>query len=55
VTAGLQPKSSEGYYAPSGNSGDTYNFQSIDNSHQVAVTVTKESDGKYYVTKVETS
>ena len=55
VTESLKVTNSTGYYAPSGNSGHTYQFASVDGAHHLAVTVEKESDGLFYVTKVETS
>ena len=39
-------------FAPTGSSGSTYRFQSLDGQTQLEVTVTKESDGSYYVTDV---
>ena len=53
VTASLKTSGS-GLYAPSGDSGgSTVEFKSIDGSSTIEVTATKESDGKYYITKVE--
>ena len=43
----------ERYFAPNGSSGTKYDFQSIDGSHHVGITVTKESDGQYWITGVE--
>jgi hypothetical protein len=55
VTAGIKTTGQgESLYVPSGSSGNTYDFKSVDGSHTVKVTITKES-GQYYVTKVETS
>ena len=53
VTAGLRATTSSGYYAPTGTHGTTVEFTSIDSKSHVEVTMTKESDGTYYVTKVE--
>ena len=39
-------------YAPTGSSGNTFEFSSIDGSSHLRVTVSKEPDGHYYVTKV---
>ena len=49
VTASLKGK----LYIPSGSNGDTYDFATADGKSKAAVTVTKESDGKYYVTNVQ--
>jgi len=49
VTASLKGK----LYIPSGSNGDTYDFGTADGKSKAAVTVTKESDGKYYVTNVQ--
>jgi hypothetical protein len=53
VTVGLHATTSSGYYAPTGTHGTTVEFTSIDSKSHVEVTMTKESDGTYYVTKVE--
>jgi hypothetical protein len=55
VTAALKASSTSGYYSPAGGSGSTFQFTSIDGSSHLAVTVSRESDGKLYVTKVEKS
>jgi hypothetical protein len=55
VTAVLKASSTSGYYSPAGGSGSTFQFTSIDGSSHLAVTVSRESDGKLYVTKVEKS
>jgi len=39
-------------YAPTGSSGNVFEFASIDGSAHLRVTVTKQADGKFYVTKV---
>lgn len=54
VTASLKASDASGYYSPTGSSGSTYQFSSVDGSSQVAVTVTSES-GDLYITGVETS
>ncbi|HEX3337229.1 MAG TPA: hypothetical protein VHS54_12275 [Jatrophihabitans sp.] len=55
VTASLHA-SGTSLYAPNGSStGPTFRFTSVDGKSQVEVTVTKESDGKYWVTKVAKS
>lgn len=51
VTAGLAAQGSE-LFAPAGSNGSTYQFASLDGQTHLAVTVTKESDGSYYITKV---
>lgn len=51
VTASLATQTS-GLFAPSGSTGSTYNFASLDGSIHLAVTVTKESDNTYYITNV---
>jgi len=51
VTASLSTDSS-GFFAPTGSSGSTYRFANLDGSTQLAVTVTKERDGTFYITKV---
>lgn len=53
VTQSLRATTSAGYYAPTGTHGNTVEFVSIDGKSHVEVTMTKESDGSYYVTKVE--
>jgi hypothetical protein len=55
VTASLAAKDTSGYYAPAGSSGGKYEFDSLQGSHHLEVTMTKESDGMYWVTKVESS
>jgi hypothetical protein len=42
-----------GLFAPTGSHGTTYEFESIDGTTRLAVTVTKESDGNYYITALE--
>jgi hypothetical protein len=55
VTASLHA-SGTSLYAPNGSStGPTFEFNSVDGKSKVEVTVTKQSDGKYWVTKVEKS
>jgi hypothetical protein len=51
LTASLATDGS-GLFAPSGSSGSTYEFDSIDNTTHLSVTVTKEGDGTYYITDV---
>jgi Domain of unknown function (DUF4878) len=51
LTAGLAMKTSQ-LFAPTGSNGSTYNFASLDGQTHLAVTVTKESDGSYYITDV---
>lgn len=41
-----------GLFSPTGSNGSTYNFTSIDGQSHLAVTVTKESDGSFYITNV---
>ena len=53
VIASLRATGSGDYFAPTGTSGNTVEFASIDGKSHVRVTMTKESDGTYYVTKVE--
>ncbi len=45
------------YFAPTNgsSSGPVFEFRSTDGTKKVEITVTKEPDSKYYVTKVETS
>jgi hypothetical protein len=42
-------------YSPTGSSGSTFRFTSVDGKSHLAITVVKKSDGKFYVTKVATS
>jgi hypothetical protein len=51
VTASIGSGSSQ-LFAPTGSSGSTYQFASLGGQTHLAVTVTKESDGSYYITKV---
>jgi hypothetical protein len=51
VTESLAAKNSQ-LFAPSGSSGSTYEFASLDGQTHLAVTVTKESDDTYYITDV---
>ena len=51
LTEGLAAKNSQ-LFAPAGSNGSTYNFASLDGHTHLAVTVTKESDGSYYITNV---
>jgi hypothetical protein len=52
VTASLHVAGPGSYFAPSGHSGATFDFAAIDGSAHLSVTVTKEPDGRFYVTKV---
>jgi hypothetical protein len=53
VTASLHA-SGTSLYAPNGSStGPKFEFTSVDGTSKVEVTVTKESDGKFWITKVE--
>jgi hypothetical protein len=52
VTASL---SGSGPYGPSGSHGSTYDFDSVSGNAHLSITVTKESDGSLYITKVEKS
>jgi hypothetical protein len=54
VTASLAASTGR-LFAPAGSNGSTYEFASLDGHTRLAVTVTKESDGTYYVTRVVTS
>jgi hypothetical protein len=55
VTAGLKVSGS-GLYSPTGDSnGSKIKFTSIDGKSTIEVTATKQSDGKFYITKVEKS
>jgi hypothetical protein len=51
LTASLAAQNSQ-LYAPTGSNGSTYEFATLDGHTHLAVTVTKESDGSYYVTHV---
>jgi hypothetical protein len=43
-------------YAPtSSQTGPVFDFQSVDGQSKIRITVTKESDGKYYVTRIQAS
>jgi hypothetical protein len=53
VTNGLKTSGSGLYSPSSGSSGSTTEFKSIDGTSTLEVTATKESDGKFYITKVE--
>jgi hypothetical protein len=55
VTARIQPSNSAGYLAPTGSSGNKFEFASIDGARHVEVTIEKQSDNQFYVTKVEIS
>jgi hypothetical protein len=52
VTESLNTSGSGVLFAPTGGHGSTYEFASTDGSVHLAVTVTKESDGIYYITDV---
>jgi hypothetical protein len=54
VTAKLQTTDSGRLYSPSGISGSMVRFTSIDGTSHLTVTATKEPDGRYYITKVQT-
>jgi hypothetical protein len=55
TTASVKGDGGSTLYSPTGSSGDSYQFTSIDGQSHLAVTVTKGNDGKYYVSKVEPS
>jgi hypothetical protein len=52
VTTSLKTSGS-GMYSPGAEAGSKTEFTSIDGSSTIEVTATKESDGKFYITKVE--
>jgi hypothetical protein len=52
TTASIKGNGGTTLYAPSGGSGDTYQFTSVDGNSHVTVTVAKESDGQYWIVKV---
>ncbi|HVU91218.1 MAG TPA: hypothetical protein VHC23_03225 [Jatrophihabitans sp.] len=52
TTASIKGSGNTTLYAPTGGSGNTYEFTSIDNKSHVTVTVAKESDGQYWIVKV---
>ena len=54
VVLSLKATESGKYFSPTGTSGNTTSFSSLDGSAHVKVTMTKESDGHFYVTKVQT-
>jgi hypothetical protein len=43
------------FYTLSGSSGSTFTFRSVNGSSTITVKVTKESDGKYWITYVKKS
>jgi Domain of unknown function (DUF4878) len=51
LTASLKGNGSQ-LFTPTGSQGSTYQFATVDGTVHLAVTVTKESDGSYYVTNV---
>ena len=51
LTASLAAQGSS-LFAPAGSNGSTYTFASLDGQTHLAVTVTKEGDGSYYITNV---
>jgi hypothetical protein len=57
VTAsiGAGQGSSHLYVPSSGGTGSVFTFTTVDGSSRLQVTITKESDGKLYVTRVHTS
>jgi hypothetical protein len=49
----LRAKTSSDYFSPAGSSGPVVSFASIDGTKHLQVTMAKEADGRYYVTKVQ--
>ena len=48
----LRARNPNDYFSPAGSSGPVVSFASVDGSKHLEVTMAKESDGRYYVTKV---